>query len=254
MANRDVRLQKFLADCGVASRRKAEEMIAAGRVRVNGRVAAIGDKIDPNADKVTLDRKRVIAANARRNIYLMVNKPRGYVTTMSDELGRKCVAELVEDCGIRVFPVGRLDRDSEGLLLMTNDGEFANYISHPRSHVSKTYRVTVRGKVTDDKVEALASGIKIDGRTTLPAEVSVRARDENRTVLYVTLFEGRNRQIRKMCEACSLEVIRLKRMAVGKVELGKLKTGDYRELNADELRSLTASAQISASRNSKQGR
>lgn len=245
----EVRLQKFIADCGICSRRKAEEMIAAGKVRVNGKVASIGDKVDPARDKVMAGSKKVIAANARRNVYIMLHKPRGYITTMSDEQGRKCVAELVSDYHTRVFPVGRLDKDSEGLLLMTNDGEFANFISHPRSHVSKTYRVTLRGKTDDETVAKLQTGIMLDGQKTLPCEVIIISRAEDRSVLQITLFEGRNRQIRRMCEACGLEVIRLKRTHIGRVKLGMLKVGDYRELTSDEVRSLTASAQAAKEEN-----
>lgn len=242
-----IRLQKMIADCGVASRRKAEEMIAAGKVRVNGRVAAIGDQVDPAVDKVTVGGKKLVPQNSRK-VYIMLHKPRGFVTTMDDEMGRKCVAELVADIEQRVFPVGRLDRDSEGLLLMTNDGDFANRISHPRSHVSKTYRVTVRQQVTEDMLAKLSEGLMIDGQMTLPADVNLITKEDNRNVMQITLYEGRNRQIRKMCEELGLEVIRLKRTAVGNVKLGMLKPGDWRDLNDDELRSLLASAQISASR------
>lgn len=239
----EVRLQKFIADCGITSRRKAEEMIAQGKVRVNGKVASIGDKVDPKRDKVMVGSRKAVAANARRNVYIMLNKPRGFITTMSDEQGRKCVAELVENVGTRVFPVGRLDKDSEGLLLMTNDGEFANLISHPKSHVAKTYRVTLRNKVDDETVAKLEAGIMLDGQKTLPCDVIIISRADERSVLQITLYEGRNRQIRRMCEECSLEVIRLKRTHIGKVKLGMLKLGDYRELTADEVRSLTAAAQ-----------
>ena len=153
MKDNSVRLQKYISECGYASRRKAEELIAAGRVKVNGRSASIGDKINPRTDKVYINGKRIV--NEKKLVYIMLNKPRGYVTTMNDELGRKCVAELVEGCGARVYPVGRLDRDSEGLLIMTNDGAFANSIMHPSQHVSKTYRVTVRGRATDEQLDNL---------------------------------------------------------------------------------------------------
>ncbi len=246
MAER-IRLQKMIADCGIASRRKAEQLIAEGKVRVNGRVAQIGDKVDPASDKVTVGSRKLVPQNSLR-VYIMLHKPRGFVTTMDDELGRRCVAELVSDIEQRVFPVGRLDRDSEGLLLMTNDGEFANRISHPRSHVSKTYRVTVRQQVTEDMITKLSEGLMVDGQMTLPADVNLVTKEENRCVLLITLYEGRNRQIRKMCEELGLEVIRLKRIAIGNVKLGMLKPGDWRDLNDDELRSLMASAQISAAR------
>lgn len=233
-----VRLQKYLSECSVASRRKAEELIAAGKVKVNGKVAVIGDKIDTKKDTVTVNGKKVVAV--KQKYYIMLNKPRGYVTTMSDELGRKCVAELVEDVGATVYPVGRLDRDSEGLLLLTNDGEFANAVMHPRKHVPKTYRVTVRSNINDAQIEKLESGIDIegDGRNTLPASVRIIERTAGRSVFEITIYEGRNRQIRKMCENVSLDVIRLKRNAVGSVKLGMLKVGKWRELTDDEVHRL----------------
>ncbi len=242
-----IRLQKLIADCGIASRRKAEQLIAEGKVRVNGRVAGIGDKVDPDVDKVTVGSRKLVPHSSRK-VYIMLHKPRGFVTTMEDEMGRKCVAELVANVEQRVFPVGRLDRDSEGLLIMTNDGDFANRISHPRSHVSKTYRVTVRQQVTEEMLAKLSEGLMIDGQMTLPADVNLITKEENRNVMQITLYEGRNRQIRKMCEELGLEVIRLKRTSVGNVKLGMLKPGDWRDLSDDELRSLMASAQISASR------
>ena len=232
------RLQKFLSECSVASRRKSEELIKAGKVKVNGKVASIGDKIDPKKDTVTVSGKKVTAV--KQKYYIMLNKPRGYVTTMSDELGRKCVAELVEDVGAVVYPVGRLDRDSEGLLLLTNDGEFANSVMHPRKHVPKTYRVTVRSNINDAQVEKLESGVDIDGdgRDTLPASVRIIEKSAGRSVFEITIYEGRNRQIRKMCESVSLEVIRLKRNAVGSIKLGMLQPGKWRELTEDEVHKL----------------
>lgn len=231
------RLQKFLSECSVASRRKSEELILEGRVWVNGKKANLGDKVDPKKDTVTVNGKKVTAVKDK--YYIMLNKPRGYVTTMSDELGRKCVKELVSDVGAVVYPVGRLDRDSEGLLLLTNDGEFANNIMHPRKHISKTYRVTVRSSITSAQVEQLENGVLIDGRETLPAEVHVIEKKENRSVLEIIIYEGRNRQIRKMCEETGLEVIRLKRNAIGSIKLGMLPTGKWRELTDDEVHKLS---------------
>lgn len=234
-----VRLQKMLADCGVASRRKSEELIRNGVVKVNGKVAEIGDKVDPYNDKVYVRGKRVTAAAKPKHRYIMLNKPRGYVTTMSDERGRKCIAELIEDIQERVYPIGRLDKDSEGLLLLTNDGEFANHIMHPKKHVNKVYRVTVRPTITEEMVEKLQTGIVLDGRKTAPAQVRVMTKQEGRVVLEIVIREGRNRQIRRMCESLGLEVARLNRVAIGTVKLGGLKQGMYRDLSPDEVKRLS---------------
>ncbi len=233
MKDNKIRLQKHLSACGIASRRKAEELIDAGKVRVNGRVATLGDKVDPKRDKVTVRGKNVVAVTQK--VYIMLHKPRGYVTTMSDEFDRKSVADLVKDVGVKVFPVGRLDRDSEGLLIMTNDGEFANSITHPSKHVNKTYRVTVGGAVDDDQIKKLCEGIIIEGKKTLPCDVFVTERREDRTVLNFIIHEGRNRQIRKMCDAVGLKVLRLKRTEIAGVKLGGLKSGAWRDLNEREL-------------------
>lgn len=240
MADNLVRLQKYLADCGVASRRKSEELIEQGKVRVNGKVASIGDKVDPKHDTITVSGKKII--RQKTHTYIMLHKPRGFITTMSDEMDRKCVAQLVKDVPARVYPVGRLDRDSEGLLLFTNDGAFANAMTHPSKHVPKTYRVTVRPGVTQDQLTALTQGVIIDDGVTAPAEVRVITKEENRVVLEIILYEGRNRQIRKMCEALGLEVARLRRTAIGTVKLGMLKQGDWRELTEDEVRKLQLAA------------
>lgn len=242
MADNQIRLQKFLSECGVASRRKAEDLIASGKVKVNGRVATIGDKINPKKDSVTVFGKKVI--KVKKNTYIMLHKPRGFITTLSDEMGRKCVAQLVEDVGVRVYPVGRLDRDSEGLLLLTDDGEFANAMTHPAKHVPKTYRVTVRPSITEDQITALTTGIEIDGRMTLPSEVRVISRQEGRVVLEIIIYEGRNRQIRKMCETLGLEVARLKRTQIGSVKLGMLKQGDWRNLTEEEVHKLMVASTV----------
>ncbi len=234
-----VRLQKMLADCGVDSRRKCEELIRRGSVKVNGKVAVIGDKVDPYSDKVYVKGKRVTAAAKPKYRYIMLNKPRGYVTTMNDERGRKCIKELIEDIEERVYPIGRLDKDSEGMLLLTNDGDFANHIMHPKKHINKVYRVTVRPMITEEMVEKLQTGIVLDGRKTAPAQVRVVTKQEGRVVLEIVIREGRNRQIRRMCESLGLEVARLKRVAVGTVKLGGLKQGMYRDLSADEVKRLS---------------
>lgn len=236
MADNKIRLQKFLSEAGVASRRKAEDMIRAGTVKVNGITASIGDSVDPKKDTVTVKGKRVRKESNLR--YILLNKPRGYVTTADDELGRKCVTQLVSDVKERVYPVGRLDRVSEGALIMTNDGEFANLMMHPSHHVPKTYRVTVRPAVTAQQVEQLEDGIELDGRMTLPAQVHVISKEEGRAVLEIVLYEGRNRQIRRMCEALELEVARLRRVAVGPVKLGMLKPGQWRDLTPAEVQTL----------------
>ena len=233
MKDNKIRLQKHLSACGIASRRKAEELIEQGKVRVNGRIASLGDKVDPKRDKVTVRGKNVVPVTQK--VYIMLHKPRGYVTTLSDEFDRKSVADLVKDVGVKVFPVGRLDRDSEGLLIMTNGGELANIITHPSSHVNKTYRVTVGGAVDDDQIKKLCEGVVIDGKKTLPCDVFVVERREDRTVLNFIIQEGRNRQIRKMCDVVGLSVLRLKRIEIAGVKLGGLKSGSWRDLNEREL-------------------
>lgn len=237
MRDNKIRLQKHLSECGVASRRKAEELIEQGKVRVNGRVAVLGAKVDPKRDKVTVSGKTVVAV--KEKMYIMLHKPRGYVTTMKDELDRKCVTDLVADAPVKLFPVGRLDRNSEGLLIMTNDGNFANNLTHPSAHVNKTYRVTVKGDVLDEKLINLREGIVLDGRKTLPCDVFVAERRQDRTVLIFIIQEGRNRQIRRMCEEVKLEVIRLKRTEIAGVKLGMLPQGKWRPLNEREMRHLT---------------
>ncbi len=231
-----IRIQKILAECGIASRRKSEEIIAAGRVRVNGKLAKIGDKASAK-DQITVDGESIHIAQEK--LYLALHKPRGFITTMQDEQGRKCVASLVADFPERVYPIGRLDRNSEGLLLMTNDGDFANKVMHPANHVPKMYRVTVRPAANEEQLNKLATGVMIDGRMTLPAKVKVLEESAERGVLEMVLYEGRNREIRKMCEAVGLEVARLKRTSVGPVRLGMLKQGAYRELTKEEMRILT---------------
>jgi 23S rRNA pseudouridine2605 synthase len=232
-----IRIQKMIADCGYCSRRKAEELMQQGRVKLNGHPVKPGDKCGFK-DLITIDGERLMMPRKRNFVYIMLNKPRGYVTTVSDELERRCVMDLLEDVEERVYPVGRLDRNSEGLLLFTNDGEFANSIMHPSRHVSKTYRVTVRPDISDDQLVALSEGVVIDGRKTLPANVVVKSKETGRVVLLITIKEGRNRQIRKMCEAVGLEVARLRRVSIGPLKLGMLPPGKWRELTADELRAM----------------
>lgn len=242
MANNKVRLQKFMAEQGVASRRKSEDLIRAGKVKVNGHIAEIGMKINPRKDLVTVGKQKLTNVKNRKMVYIMLNKPRGYVTTVSDELGRKTVMDLLPDFGCRIYPVGRLDKDSEGLLLLTNDGSFTNCMTHPSHEYAKVYRVTVRPAVNDEILFNLRNGIEIDGRKTAPCEVTVLTEEENRVVLEFILHEGRNRQIRKMCESQGLEVARLKRISIGPIKLGMLKQGDYKELSEQDVKKLLRSA------------
>ncbi len=218
----------------MASRRKSEQIIANNLVKINGRVAKLGDRVNPNTDKITLNGS-LIRPNKIDKYYIMLHKPRGYVTTMSDEKGRKCVADLVKDITTRVYPVGRLDKDSEGLLLMTNDGNFANNIIHPSKDIWKTYRLTVKSKVNEEQLISLCVGIEIDGRETSPAKVNVITEEPGRTVLEISIKEGRNRQIRKMCEQVGLEPARLKRISIGKLKLGMLPAGKWRNLTEKEI-------------------
>ena len=236
MAKELVRLQKFMADNGIASRRKCEEMIEQGIVKVNGNTAHIGDKVDPKKDRVTVKGRKIAVKD--NLVYILLHKPRGYITTMQDEQGRKCVAELVKDVGVRIYPVGRLDRESEGMLLMTNDGAFSNAMTHPTRHVPKTYRVTIRPGITDEQIAAFQDGIEIDGRMTAPASIRVIDKSEGRVVVEVIIYEGRNRQIRKMCEQLELHIITLKRISIGDVKLGNLPIGEWRHLTRAQVESL----------------
>ncbi|MDY4608068.1 MAG: pseudouridine synthase [Eubacterium sp.] len=242
MANNEVRLQKFMAEQGIASRRKSEDLIRTGKVKVNGHIAVIGQKINPKKDLVTVGKQKIVPPKTRNMIYIMLNKPRGYVTTVSDEYDRQTVMDLIPDIKERIYPVGRLDKDSEGLLIMTNDGSFTNCLTHPSHGLAKVYRVTVRPAVDDEILYNLRNGIVIDGRKTAPADVTVLTEEENRVVLEFVLHEGRNREIRKMCESQGLEVARLKRTAVGSLKLGVLPQGKYRELTEQEVKKLLRSA------------
>ena len=237
------RIQKVLSDQGVCSRRAAEKLIDEGRVKVNGHPVTLGDKMDPDFDKVSIDGKSVRIVRKRQYTYLMLNKPRGYITTASDERGRKTVMDLLTGVDRRVYPIGRLDKDSEGLLLLTDDGAFANLLTHPSGGVGKLYRVTVRPRATEEQVVKMSSGVVLDdGAKTQPAVIHVVVDEPGRTVLEITLHEGRNRQIRRMCEAVGLEVIRLKRSAEGPVKLGMLQPGEYRELKKSEISALRNAA------------
>ncbi len=229
------RLQKLLSAAGLCSRRTAEDWLAAGRVRVNGRTAQIGDRADPDRDDVQVD--GVPLRKKENKTYILLNKPRGYVTTLSDEKGRPTVAELVRDAGTRVFPVGRLDMDSEGLLLLTNDGELMQRLIHPSFQIDKTYQVDVNGFQADSAVK-LSSVTELDGEAIHQATVEVISKAADRARLSVVIHEGKNRQIRRMCAACGLTVRRLRRVREHTLELGDLPVGKWRHLTAAELTAL----------------
>lgn len=232
-----IRIQKLLADNGYCSRRKAEALIKAGKVKCNGHPVKLGDKAS-YSDLITVSGERVWLSRKKNYRYIMLYKPRGYVTTTSDELERRCVMDLLSDVEERVYPIGRLDKDSEGLLLFTNDGAFANAIMHPSRQINKTYRVTVRPDISEEQLIKLSKGVELDGVMTQPATVVVKTKEPNRVVLLITIHEGKNRQIRRMCEAVGLEVARLRRTNVGPLKLGMLKPGTYRDLTAEELRAI----------------
>ena len=241
------RIQKVLADQGICSRREAERLIAAGKVKVNGHPVGLGDKMDPDYDKVSIDGKNVRIVRKRQYTYIMLHKPRGYLTTRSDDRGRKTVMDLVADVPAMLRPVGRLDKDSEGLLLMTDDGAFINLLTHPSGGVGKLYRVTVNPRATEEQIVQMASGVVLDdGVRTQPCVIHVLSDEPGRTVLEITLHEGRNRQIRRMCSAVGLQVVRLKRSAEGPVKLGMLQPGEYRELKRSEVSALRNAAQKNA--------
>ena len=229
------RLQKILSARGVASRRMAEQMIAAGRLSVNGGIASVGASADPDIDEILLDGKPI--PSRQDPVYIMLNKPRGYVTTLSDEKGRPNAAELVADCGVRVYPVGRLDMDSEGLLLFTNDGEFANGLMHPKNVVNKTYMVWVKG-YHPGVLPLLKRPIVLDGYQIRPPKVELQSENGDKARLRITIHEGRNRQIRRMCAEAGVEVTRLQRIGEGKLKLGQLELGKWRYLTKEELAEL----------------
>lgn len=229
------RLQKLIASAGLCSRRTAEEWIAAGRVRVNGALASVGDRADPETDTVTVD--GIPLPETASPVYLMLNKPRGYVTTLSDEYGRRTAAELVAGCGARVYPVGRLDRDSEGLLLFTNDGDLAQRLLHPRHEVDKVYLVTVRGDIRG-AAERLMAITELDGEPIAPAQAEEVSRHEGQALLRVTIHQGKNRQVRRMCARIGLHVARLQRIQEDALLLGDLPPGKWRYLTDRELQEI----------------
>ena len=229
-----IRLQKYMADAGIMSRRAAEEEIKRGNVSVNGHVANLGMKIDPKNDHITY-RGQKIKYQKKEYTYIMMNKPRGYLCSTTDDRGRKCVTDLLDGVSARVYPVGRLDLISEGILLLTDDGELKNRLTHPKHTIGKLYRVKVAEKVSDEQLEILSSPLVIDDYQIQPVEVTISGEDESGTVLKMTLFEGRNRQIRKMCEIAGLTVKRLSRISIGNLKLDGLPVGKWRYLEQYEV-------------------
>ena len=236
-----IKLQKYFSDCGILSRRAAEEEIKKGAVKVNGSPAELGMRIDPEHDVVEYKGRRVESTGDEK-IYVLLNKPRGVVTTLSDEKGRTNVSALISEIKTRIYPVGRLDMDSDGLLLMTNDGELTNMLTHPRHEIPKIYRVTVKGSISPRTLEELQKPMEIDGYTILPVKSKIITSEGGSTVLEMTLYEGRNRQIRKMCELCSLKITRLCRVAIGDISLGELEVGKWRYLTENEVKYLKESS------------
>ena len=233
-----IRLQKYFSDCGILSRRAAEAEISAGRVSVNGIPASLGDRITPGVDRVEWNGRPILPRADKPYRYILLNKPRGWVCTAKDEKGRRNVVELVRIPGVRLYPVGRLDMDSDGLLLLTDDGAFANHLTHPRHDIPKRYRVTVSPAPTADQLAALRAPMELDGYRLLPVAVWTYAGN----VLEMELHEGRNRQIRRMCEAVGLSVVTLTRIAIGRLPLGELPPGRWRELTKDEVNYLLGKA------------
>lgn len=231
-----IKLQKYFTDCGVLSRRAAEKEIADKKVKVNGNVAQLGDRIDPTCDIVEYKGK-ILRPQVEKKICVMLNKPAGFVTTMNDEHGRRNVSELVKDAKVRLYPIGRLDMNSDGLLLLTNDGDLANRLTHPKHEIPKIYQVSVRGVVTDEAKRTLGSPLTIDGYKIRPVNVRQLSfnKSANSTTLEFELYEGRNRQIRKMCQIAELTVIRLTRISYGELSLGTLRSGKWRYLNENEI-------------------
>jgi 23S rRNA pseudouridine2605 synthase len=229
-----IRLQKYMAQCGVASRRHAEELIQAGQVKVNGKITTEMGVLVSEKDKVEVGGK--LAKKERNLIYIMLNKPSGYVTTVSDPEGRRTVLDLIEGVEERIYPVGRLDYDTTGLLLLTNDGDFAYSNTHPGQETRKTYMAEILGVPSNETLQMLRKGVTLDGRPTSPAEVDVVEIKDKSTLLKIVIHEGRNRQVKRMCETVGHNVLRLKRTAVGKLVLGSLKLGQWRYLSPQEVR------------------
>lgn len=238
--NMEERLQKYLAECGIASRRKCEEYILQGKVQVNGKtITELGVKVNPEKDKITFEGKNV--KQEERKVYILLNKPIGYVTTSDEQFGRDKVLDLVK-VRERVVPVGRLDMYTSGALILTNDGDFVYKVTHPKHEITKTYTVTVKGIIKNEEVEQLRKGVKIDDYTTRPAKVKILKTDEEKDIsrLEITIHEGKNRQVRRMCDSVGINLLNLRRIQVGNILLGNLQSGKYRYLTAKEKNELIA--------------
>ena len=238
-----IRLQKFIADAGLMSRRAAEDEIERGNICVNGHVATLGTKVDPREDHITYKGKKV-KYEKHEYTYIMLNKPRGYLSSTTDDRGRKCVTDLLDGVSARVYPVGRLDMISEGMILLTDDGELKNRLTHPSHTIPKIYRVKVAEAVTEAQYQILTSALEIDGYKIKPVDVMIGTSDETGTVMKMTLFEGRNRQIRKMCEAAGLTVKRLSRVSIGNLKLDGLPVGKWRHLEESEVEYLYKATKV----------
>ena len=236
-----IRISKYFTDCGVMSRRAADAAVERGEVKINGVTAELGQKVDPDVDTVTWKGKKIVLPSTPAKLTVMLNKPRGYLTTLSDDKGRHTVAELVADAGVRLYPVGRLDMDSDGLLILTNDGDLANKLTHPSHNVEKVYLAYVDGHVTAEQLNNMTQPIEIDGKMTSPARVRKAAYNQVETALEVTIHDGRNRQVRRLCEREGLRVRKLTRVAEGPLLLGDLEEGKWRRLSDKEIRKLKGS-------------
>ena len=233
-----IRISKYFTDCGVMSRRAADDAVERGEVKINGETAVLGQKVTPGVDEVTWRGKKIVPPATPTKVTVMLNKPRGYLTTLSDDKGRHTVAELIRDVGVRVYPVGRLDMDSDGLLILTNDGNLANKLAHPSHSIEKVYLAYVDGHVTSEQMTGMTRPIEIDGKETAPARVRKAAQTAVETALEVTIHDGRNRQVRRLCEREGLRVLKLTRVAEGALLLGDLEEGKWRRLTEREIRKL----------------
>lgn len=230
-----IRINKYLASLGIASRRKIDEIISEGRVKINDKVTELGNQTDPSKDKITID-GREVKSGEEQKIYIALNKPAGYTSTAAHIKGEKNVLELVTS-DVRLYPVGRLDKESTGLILLTNDGEFAQKLTHPKYYVAKTYEVKVLGDVNKAQLEMLSKGIKLEEGTTKPAEVKITSQSlPHHSILEITIFEGKKRQIRRMLATLHLHVLELKRISIGPIKIGNLALGKYRNLSGEEIK------------------